>query len=92
MKIGEFFYSLLAPDGEISSKRFFGGLLILFFIAGGITGVINDSVSEVVESILKTGLYTGAGLLGANVVETTMKLANRTPKPVVEPKEDENKS
>lgn len=87
MKIGEFFLTLFSAEGQVSSKRFFGGLLIAFFIAGGIVGVINDTMSEVVESILKTGLYTGAGLLGANVAENIVNVVKR-PVPVIEEDED----
>ena len=89
MKISEFFRSLLAADGEISSKRFAGLLLVVFFMAGGIVGIIHDSMSEVVESILKTGLYTGVGLLGVNAAESIVAIVKRQPVVVKEVKDDD---
>jgi uncharacterized membrane protein YeiH len=77
MKVGEFILKLFSADGEVSSKRFFGGLLILSFIAGATVGVVNDTMSEVIESILKTELYTGAALLGANVAENIVAVVKR---------------
>ena len=78
-----FFMSLLTADGDVSSKRFAGLTLIGFFIAGGVVAIATGTVSEVVESILKTGLYTGTGLLGINVAETIVKNVAR-PTPVID--------
>ena len=75
-----FFKSLLSPVGDVSSKRFAGLLLIGFFIGGGVVGLINDNISEVVESIMKTGLYTGVGLLGVNAVSDTIVTTVKRPK------------
>lgn len=91
MSVGEFLLKLFSADGEVSSKRVFGGMLVLFFIAGGITGVIQDTMSEVVESILKTGLYTGASLLGVNVVESVVATVKRPQIVEAEVKKDANK-
>lgn len=84
MKIGEFFVKLFSADGTVSSKRVAGLFLITFYVAGGIVGIVNDTMSEVVEGILRTGLYTGAGLLGVNAAENVMALVKRQPavKPV----------
>jgi hypothetical protein len=78
MKIGEFFRSLLSPEGEVSSKRFAGLLLVATFIAATVVAVVQGDVSETVESLIKTGLYTGVGLLGVNVAETVLVNAKRT--------------
>jgi len=86
-----FFQSLLSPEGAVSSKRFAGLVLIAFFVAGGVVGIISDSMSEVVESILKTGLYTGVGLLGVNAVADTIVTTVKRPAPVVIiPEKDED--
>ena len=80
-----FFKSLLSTDGQVSSKRFAGLALVGLYIAG--TG----SVDESVESLVKTGLYTGTGLLGFGVADTMLKTVAR-PRPVeVKPEEDEEK-
>jgi len=78
-----FFLSLLAQDGEVSSKRFAGLLLIGAFIAGTVLSFIHPTFTEAAESMAKTSLYVGAGMLGANVVENVMAIAKRTPKQVV---------
>lgn len=77
MKIGEFFQSLLAADGEVSSKRFSGLLLIGLFMVTTIIATAIGEINESVESLIKTGLYTGAGLLGINVAEGVMKTIKR---------------
>lgn len=87
-----FFVSLFSIDGKLSSKRFFGGLLIITAIAGTIIGVVNDSMSTVVESLIKTDLYTGAALLGINMVESvssTLVSTVKRPSTVVKPIEDD---
>jgi len=90
MKIGEFFLNLFSAEGGVSSKRFFGGMLVSFYIAGGIVSVVSGDISVVVESVLKTGLFAGIGLLGANVPENIVNIVKR-PTPKVEVKEDEVK-
>ena len=89
MKIGEFFLKLFSADGSVSSKRFFGGLLILTAIAGTIIAVVQGELSPVVESLIKTDLFAGVGLLGANIPENIMTVVKRE-KPVVV-KDDEDK-
>lgn len=88
MKLGEFILKLFSTDGEVSSKRFFGGLLILTAIAGTIIGVVQDSMSSVVESLIKTDLYTGATLLGVNMIESVVSTVKRQPV-IVEKKDDD---
>lgn len=78
-----FFQSLLSAEGDVSSKRFAGLCLTGFFIAGGIVGIVTGTVSEVVESILKTGLYTGVGLLGVNAISDTITKTVSRPQPIV---------
>ena len=87
MKEG-FFKKLLSASDDVSSKRFAGLCLIAFFIAGGVVAIATGTVSEVVESILKTGLYTGTGLLGINVAKDIVATAKR-PVVVEEKKDDE---
>jgi len=79
-----FFQSLLSAEGAVSSKRFAGLVLTGFFVAGGIVAISTGTVSEVVESILKTSLYTGVGLLGVNAVADTIITTVKRPVPVVE--------
>lgn len=79
-KIGSFFKSLLSPDGEVSSKRFSGLLLVGLFIVTTIIAASTGDINESVESLIKTGLYTGTGLLGVNVVEGVMSTVKRTKK------------
>ena len=86
MKIGEFFLKLFSADGEVSSKRVFGGMLITAFVGCLVVAVVKGDVSATVESLMKTDLYTGASLLGINVAETIIQTVKR---PVaVEVKED----
>ena len=68
-----FFKSLLTADGEISSKRFAGLVLIGMFIVTTIIEAITGNVSDTAHSLMKTGLYGGLGLLGVNGVETMFK-------------------
>jgi len=89
MKIGEFFKSLLSADGEVSSKRFAGLVLIATAIAGAIMSYSIPAFTEVAESMAKTMLFTGAGLLGLNVAEAVVKTVKRPV--VVEVKEDGDK-
>jgi hypothetical protein len=84
-----FFKSLFSTDGDISSKRFAGLALVGLFMAGTIIAAINGVISESVESLVKTGLYTGTGLLGLGVGESMLKTVTR-PKPV-QLEEDEDK-
>lgn len=72
-----FFESLLSPEGDVSSKRFSGLLLIGTAIAGAIVSYINPSFTEVAESMAKTMLFTGAALLGANVAENIVATVKR---------------
>ena len=76
-----FWKSLVTADGEISSKRFSGLLLIGLFMVCSIIAAATGDISEPVESLIKTGLYTGSGLLGINVAESMIKTVAR-PKPV----------
>lgn len=80
-----FFKSLVTADGEISSKRFAGLMLIGLFMTCSIIAVATGEINESVESLIKTGLYTGAGLLGLGVTEAMLKTVKRP-----EPVEDEN--
>ena len=89
MEKKNFFLSLLAADVEVSSKRFSGLLLIFTAMAGALISYTNPEFSEVAESMAKTLLYTGAGLLGVNVAESIVANVKRTPKPVEQPKKDE---
>jgi len=68
-----FFKSLLSADGEISSKRVAGLSLVSFFIIGSIIVAITGGATDIVESLLNKGLYTGSGLLGINVAESVIK-------------------
>jgi len=72
-----FFKSLLSADGEISSKRFAGLTLVGLYVVGTILEWITGGAGETIESLLKTGLYTGSGLLGINVAETMLKTIKR---------------
>lgn len=76
-KIEFFFNSLLSPEGEVSSKRFSGLLLIALFIITTIIAASTGNINESVESLIKTALYTGTGLLGINIVEGVMTTIKR---------------
>ena len=75
-----FFKSLVTADGDISSKRFAGLLLVGLFMVCSIIAAITGDINQSVESLIKTGLYTGSGLLGINVAESMLKTVPR-PKP-----------
>jgi hypothetical protein len=89
--IMSFFKSLLSAEGEVSSKRLAGLSLVTFFIAAGIVAVVQNSMSEVVESIIKTSLYTGVGLLGVNAVSDTITKTVKRQPVVVKEEDDEQK-
>ena len=83
-----FFRALISGEDNVSSKRFSGLCLIGMFIIATIIAAITGDLSESVESLIKTGLYAGSGLLGINVAESMMKTIKR-PVPIIEKKEDE---
>lgn len=83
-----FFQSLLSADGEISSKRFAGLLLILNHMAVTIIGTIKEVLPVEIESLSKVGLYTGAVLLGVSFAPQVIKAMHR-PVPVTGGKGDE---
>ncbi len=72
-----FFISLLSPEGELSSKRFAGLVLIGTAVAGAILAYVLKDFTEMGESMAKTTMYTGSALLGANMIENTMKTVGR---------------
>ena len=80
----DFWGKLVSGSDEVSSKRFAGLILIATAIVGAIMSYIPFAMefSEVGESMAKTMLFTGAGLLGLNVAETVVATIKR-PAPVV---------
>ena len=85
-----FFGKLISGSDEVSSKRFAGLILIATAIAGAIMSYIPFAVefSEVGESMAKTMLFTGAGLLGLNIAKDVVNTIKR---PTVEIKTDADK-
>ncbi len=73
-----FFTKLLSTTGDVSSKRFSGLLLIGTFIVCTVTAVITGNITETVESLIKTGLYAGSGLLGVNVIPDVINTVKRS--------------
>jgi len=83
-----FFRGLITSGSGLSSKRFAGLCLIGVAIVATIYSFITGNLAESVESLIKTNLYTGSGLLGVGVAEGMLKTVKR-PAPVVQEVGDE---
>ena len=83
-----FFRGLVTSGSGLSSKRFAGLCLIGVAIIATIYSFITGVLPEPVESLIKTNLYTGSGLLGVGVAEGMLKTVAR-PKPVPQGESDE---
>jgi len=77
-----FFKELISAESDTSSKRFAGLSCIGVAMAGAILSYVLPEFTEVGESMAKTFLITGAGLLGFGVFEKAIQTIKR-PVPVV---------
>ena len=66
----KFFRSLLSPKGDISSNRFYGGLVLLFLLISSAAVAIQTGIIPDVGTgwLALMGLFVGGGL-GAKAVE-----------------------
>lgn len=79
-----FFKELISAESDTSSKRFAGLSCIAVAMAGAILSYVLPEFTEVGESMAKTFLITGAGLLGFGVVEKALNTVKRPVKVEVE--------
>lgn len=69
----EFWWNVFSENGIPSSKRIFGGFMILCAQICLLVSFILDGPTEVVKDLIMCDIFTGASLLGLNNITSIWK-------------------
>ena len=81
---------IFSENGVMSSKRVFGGFIILCCMTAILVMVFKEGCSKEVESLLELSEMLGAGLLGLSTVTSIWKNDSNTTS--ADTKKEENKN